>query len=247
MDKPRSSAPASEGQIVLDGQTISYTIRHSDRAKHVRLLMRPQIGLIIVVPRRRRITVEATNRILYEKRDWVLANLERIRQYESPPAVGNGSEVPFIGGKLLLEVRRGSERNTAQLVDGRLLVCLSRIPEPGPVVAAWYRFQTRRLVTIHAGAYSKKMGLRYNRVGVRTQRTRWGSCSSKGNLSFNWRLAMLPEPVIEYVVIHELAHLKVMNHSPKFWAVVRQYCPAYEERRRWLTKHGREYLAIALD
>lgn len=77
------------------------------------------------------------------------------------------------------------------------------------------------------------------RVAVRNQRSRWGSASSLGNLNFNWRIAGLPPEICDYVVIHELAHLRQMNHSPAFWALVAAYSPAYKAHRRWLREHSR--------
>lgn len=89
--------------------------------------------------------------------------------------------------------------------------------------------------------YEKIMGLTCNRVTIRDQKTRWGSCSSKKNLNFNYRLAYMPQEILDYVVVHELAHLRHMDHSREFWACVGRYLPDYQERRAWLKEHGGEY------
>lgn len=89
--------------------------------------------------------------------------------------------------------------------------------------------------------YEEVMGLFCNRITVRDQKTRWGSCSSKGNLNFNYRLAYMPSAILDYVVVHELAHLRHMDHSKEFWALVGVYLPDYKERRKWLKEHGGEY------
>lgn len=89
--------------------------------------------------------------------------------------------------------------------------------------------------------FAGKMGVSYGMISVREQKTRWGSCSSKGNLNFNWKLILMPEKILDYVVVHELAHRKEMNHSAAFWAVVGSVIPSYAERRRWLKIHGAEY------
>lgn len=89
--------------------------------------------------------------------------------------------------------------------------------------------------------YEKIMGLYSRRITVKNQKTRWGSCSSKKNLNFNYKLAYMPQEIMDYVVVHELAHLRHMNHSREFWELVEQYIPDYRERRKWLKQHGQEY------
>lgn len=80
-------------------------------------------------------------------------------------------------------------------------------------------------------------------ITVRDQKTRWGSCSARGNLNFNWRLILAPEPVLDYVVIHELAHRKEMNHSKQFWDIVEAMMPDYRTQRQWLKEHGDQLMA----
>ncbi len=91
--------------------------------------------------------------------------------------------------------------------------------------------------------YSVKMGLSYGRVTIRNQKSKWGSCSSDGNLNFNCLLMLAPDSVRDYVVVHELCHRRQMNHSPSFWAEVEKVLPDYRERRRWLKEHGAELMA----
>lgn len=88
--------------------------------------------------------------------------------------------------------------------------------------------------------FAKRMGVTYNRITIREQKTRWGSCSSAGNLNFNWKLVMMPPEILDYVVVHELAHRKEMNHSPRFWAIVESELPDYRERQAKLKILGRQ-------
>lgn len=90
------------------------------------------------------------------------------------------------------------------------------------------------------GFDQEKLNLEYNKVFIKDQKTRWGSCSSQGNLNFNYRLVMAPLPVIDYLVTHELAHLAEMNHSKRFWSLVERVCPEYKKHRQWLKEHGSE-------
>lgn len=91
--------------------------------------------------------------------------------------------------------------------------------------------------------YAPRIGVTYGGITIRNQRTRWGSCSGKGNLNFNCMLMLAPEAVIDYVVVHELCHRKEMNHSDRFWALVGQHYPAYPQARKWLKDHGSAILA----
>ena len=98
--------------------------------------------------------------------------------------------------------------------------------------------RTKVLLEQRLPALAKKVGVTFHNVTVRAQRTRWGSCSSKGNLNFNCLLALVPPEVFDYVVVHELCHLREMNHSPKFWAEVEKYHPDYKACRQWLKDNG---------
>lgn len=91
---------------------------------------------------------------------------------------------------------------------------------------------------------ARRMGVEYGRLSVRNQRTRWGSCSSRRTISLNWRLVMAPPEVLDYLCVHELAHLSHMDHSAKFWSLVEQHCPDYRVHERWLRENGRRLLAF---
>lgn len=101
-----------------------------------------------------------------------------------------------------------------------------------------YRAQAAEIFARKAAYYAARMGVTYQRIVIRDQKTRWGSCSSRGNLNFNWRLVLAPVPVLDYVVIHELAHRREMNHSPRFWSIVAEMMPDYQTHRKWLRDHG---------
>lgn len=124
----------------------------------------------------------------------------------------------------------------------RRVVRRRRVRKPHrPLTAAetLQRGLARPLILERVAYWSGVMDITPGRVAVRNQRSRWGSASSLGNLNFNWRIAGLPESVRDYVIIHELAHLCQMNHSPAFWAIVAEYCPAYKKHRKWLREHSK--------
>ena len=102
-----------------------------------------------------------------------------------------------------------------------------------------YRDKARDIFEQKVSYYARMMGVSYGRIAIRDQKTRWGSCSGEGNLNFNWRLIFAPAGVLDYVVVHELAHRKEMNHSPRFWKVVEDTMPEYRKYQKWLKENGR--------
>jgi predicted metal-dependent hydrolase len=102
----------------------------------------------------------------------------------------------------------------------------------------WLRGQA----TLLAGRHAPRFGLAPRGIRVKRMKTRWGSCGPRGDININWLLALAPEPVLEYVVVHELCHIRERNHSPAFWSLVAQHLPGYAEERRWLKSHGGELM-----
>jgi len=110
------------------------------------------------------------------------------------------------------------------------------VQDPG--LEAVYRKKARKQLEDRAAYYAGLMGVTYNRITVRAAKTRWGSCSARGNLNFHWKLILMPPEVLDYVVVHELAHRREMNHSSRFWAEVERIMPDYKRRRKWLKENG---------
>ena len=106
------------------------------------------------------------------------------------------------------------------------------------------RRAARELVTMLADEEADALGVEVNRIQIRDQRTRWGSCSAAGNLSFNWRLVLAPLEVLDYVVVHEVCHLREANHSRRFWHLVESRRPHWRDQKTWLAEHGPELLAF---
>ncbi|MBI4285583.1 MAG: M48 family metallopeptidase [Chloroflexi bacterium] len=223
------------GKTILAGQTVSYTVKRSFRARYIRLEVCRETGLTVVIPRSCKL--RELPQVLWRKRHWILRSLAR---YGNVPSAGremkSGDIIPYLDRELEVVEQRGvGKADTADLAENRLVVSLkSAGSKLGLVVEWWYRQQAEKLIRKRADELCARMGVAYARLSIRGARTRWGSCSQKGNLSFNWKLMMVPESVIDYVVIHELAHLKEMNHSARFWQLVARQCPAWLDCRRWL-------------
>jgi len=117
--------------------------------------------------------------------------------------------------------------------------------DPNRISEAEARRAARELVTMVLDEEAPALGVAYRRVQIRDQRTRWGSCSPSGTLSFNWRLVLAPFEVLDYVVVHELCHLQVPDHSRRFWQLVGRQRPRWREQRDWLREYGAELLAFS--
>ena len=113
--------------------------------------------------------------------------------------------------------------------------------EEDPKLEAAYRRKARERIGQRIAYFAALMGVTYGRISIRSAKTRWGSCSSEGNLNFHWKLVLMPPEVLDYVVVHELAHRIQMNHSAAFWAEVEKILPDYKERKQWLKVNGQKY------
>jgi hypothetical protein len=242
----RQSALIEKREINIDGQTITYTVRRSFKARRVRLEVRQQTGLTVIVPRS--YPISQLYGLLKSKERWISRNLARFSQSQSLSATKElqiGDIVPYLGRDLEL-VQQENHHGDKVFLDGDKLAVSPDLFNNGllePALEQWYRTEAAKLITEKTTKLSSQMGIDYKRIVIRGQKTRWGSCSRKKNLSFNWKLIMAPEPVVEYVIIHELIHLKEMNHSKKFWELVAQHCPGWREHKKWLKQHEADLTA----
>lgn len=239
----RSARPVviGERQIDLQGQSVSYVLKRSSRAKRVRLEVRQHSGLAVVVPRS--YPLQDLDNLLREKQAWILRHLASARHAAAPPPIGDirdGDLIPYLGRNLrVIDCRGDGCPRGVTLTPDRLLISGASDGQGLESLAEqWYRSQARSILRQKVDAVTSRLGLGYGRIIIRGQRTRWGSCSQRGTLSFNWRLMMTPEAVIDYVIIHEVAHLREMNHTERFWKLVAEECPRWREYRRWLDEHG---------
>ena len=145
-----------------------------------------------------------------------------------------------------IEIALSARGASARLRNGRLVV--GDVPEADAreAIERWYRREARRQITESAEREAARLRVTFRAIAIRDQQTRWGSCSRRGTLSFNWRLAIAPREVREYVVIHELCHLRELNHSTASWQLVATAMPGWEEHKRWLAEYGRELQAHAV-
>ncbi len=148
-----------------------------------------------------------------------------------------GESFPFLGGSYPLRII-SNQRTRLDFKGCEFLLAKSALPKAKEAFIAWYKEQARSLLNEWVTAQAQLHGFSYKRIRISSARTRWGSCSTTGTLSFTYRLIMAPSNVVDYVVLHELVHTKVKNHSKTFWSYVARLMPDYKKRLTWLRKNG---------
>ncbi len=149
------------------------------------------------------------------------------------PPVRRPTELPYLDGTLRIVPEPGRTR-----VHRRAERLLVPVGDARPAIERFYRRAAREEIGSRLDRAVRVAGVSYRDMSIRAQRTRWASCSSTGHMSFNWRLLLAPERVLYYVVWHEVCHLEILNHSPRFWALLERRWPRYREDREWLRHHG---------
>jgi predicted metal-dependent hydrolase len=225
--------------ISLNGRKIRYTLKRSRVSRNIRFEIKPEEGLSIIVPRL--YPIEQLPPVIEAKQKWIVSKISRYEEYHASRPQRekmNGDVIPFMGRKLKLSITTGTTAgNLIALKQNSLLLTSSlEINSVNTILKDWYRTQAEHYISKRVPELSERCGISYRKVTVRSQKTRWGSCSQKGNLSLNWKLIIAPPEVIDYVITHELLHMIEMNHSRRFWKLVDEYCPAWRDHKKWLRK-----------
>ncbi len=224
-----------------------YVVKRSSVARHVRLEIKDEAGLTVIIPKN--CELDTVDEVLRSKSRWILNKMDRYTQMAQVLEKGNlsfGDTVPYLGRELRVISCQGigscrmiELRGQTLLVHGN-----GESPDLDFMLERWYRGQAAKILKQKIDLFAGSLGLGYKKLVIRGQKTRWASCSHNGTLSFNWRLIMAPEPVVDYVVIHEVTHLKEMNHTKRFWAIVAEHCHTWRQEKKWLNDHGLELAAI---
>jgi hypothetical protein len=232
----------SGGSVYLAGKAVSYTLKTSQRAKNLRLKIDLENGLMVIVPEM--YDPGSLDQVLIEKQGWILNKLAyfaKVQKDISAAGIKPGKNILYRGHEYQVEVQAKKTAACAvEIEDGKMVVVLDEGSgkDSAVVLERWLKSMARLLINQRIRVVNNILNLHFNRVAIRGQKTRWGSCSRLGNLNFNWRLVMAPLSVMDYVVAHELLHLVEPNHSKKFWALVENVCPDYKDSRDWLKKNG---------
>ena len=233
-------APLPERDVLeLPDTRLAYAIRESARRRTLSLELRADGSLTVATPRG--LSLATIRAFVESRRAWIDAKralLPRPVAPRVPPE--NGARLPYLGTELALNVSIAPIRRAAcRCESGSLVIKVPHDSAIRPAIEAWYR----RAAATHAAArlahFAPLVGRAARKLVIRAQRTRWGSCSARGTISLNWRLMQATPEILDYVVVHELCHLLVPNHSPRFWAEVGRVLPDFRAQRAALRAFGR--------
>ncbi len=206
------------------------------KRRTIALIVERDGSLTVRAPRRA--AVAEIQSFIMEKQDWILRTQERFLSLGKTPKKDykDGERFLFLGNEYGLSLVK-PQQPVLKFENGFTLG--STVQNKGEqIFTQWYREQAHSVITDRVELFSVQYGFSPKRVKISSARTRWGSCSPDGTLNFTWRLVMAPMSVVDYVVVHELSHLRVKDHSNRFWREVEQIMPEYKNCRRWLRMYG---------
>ncbi len=216
-------------EVVRTARVKSVTIKVEDGA------------VSVVVPRE--LLCERISKLLSDKSSWIKQKLQQQREAQpvSAKQFVSGEAFSYLGRNYRLKVECGPFA-PIKLVEGRLTAVL---PDGVPhaymlrnALIRWYKHQAESKLKQKVKRYAEVIGVQPAAVGIKTFKNRWGSCNASGRIDFNWRIVMAPNRIVDYVVVHELCHLKQHDHSPKFWKAVETVMPDYAECKAWLRENA---------
>jgi predicted metal-dependent hydrolase len=221
--------------IIYRDQEIKFPVRINSRAKRIILRISNDGEIAVTIPNKR--YEREAIQMVQKKANWIYAHLNKIkREDDSKPKIID--EIQFLGNKYPVEIIPNSKAKLNFKTNKfELLLGNHNYEHVRQELKKWYIKQAKEIIPslIENFGYSNRV----KRIAIKGQKTCWGSCSTRNNLNFNWKLMMAPMPVVNYVVAHELTHLEHMDHSARFWNAVQEKCPDYRHHKGWLKQHGR--------
>jgi len=230
--------PLDSGAIEIHGHLAPILYRRHPRARHYLLRLRADKTVVVTVPRGG--SLEFARQFAGSRRRWLEKQWRNLEARRAPPPVLRpGMAALLRGRKVALEAREQGGLLEIWFDNERVRAAA---PEENlrPAVEQHLRALAQRELTARAEELARQLGAPMRRVMVRSQKSRWGSCSVRGTISLNWRLIQVPESVRDYIILHELTHLRHLNHSARFWAEVQRICPDYRAAEDWLKKNSAE-------
>lgn len=244
-----NSAASGRRRVQVGEHLLEYRLLRSKR-RTIGFLIDDD-GLRMTAPKW--VTIAEIENAIREKQRWILAKLSERRERSArrlQPHMQwcDGATLPYLGSDLTLRILPAASHGAAYFAETRELA-ISLPPEAGEQqlkdrVQGWLQLEAKRIFAERLPVYAAKLGVTYRSFALSSATTQWGSCTAEGKIRLNWRLIHFALPMIDYVVAHELAHLREMNHSPRFWATVQSIFPEFEMAKRALRESGPETLPI---
>jgi len=231
--------PVPEPLRLPNGDMLTIRIRASPRARRLSLRLDPMAGTAEVV-HPPGVAVAQVMAFLDARKGWLLARAARL-----PPKIpfADGARIPVQGRVRHLRAMGPARRSSPPFAIREETIEVTGYPEHlARRTRVGLMAFAREILTARTQTIASRVGRPVGKVAVGDARSRWGSCARSGNIRYSWRLIMAPDPVIDYVVAHEVAHLVEMNHGPRFWRLVAELDPAHEPARAWLRRHGADLL-----
>ncbi|WIJ25216.1 M48 family metallopeptidase [Devosia sp. RR2S18] len=237
--RAKPKLPAST-EIEIDGQLVTVAVRVHARARSYRLSIPHAGGPVLTLPPHGRWT--EAEAFLVRQRNWLAARLKR-----APVTghFGDGGTVPVRGvdHRIIATGKLRGRVEVAEMDGAPVLLVPGESAHQARRLTDWLKSQAQEDLVARTTVHAERLGVTVKVVKLREQKSRWGSCSSTGNINYNWRLILAPPFVLDYVAAHEVAHLVEMNHSAAFWATVKRTLPDMDRGRAWLKAHGRQVMA----
>lgn len=217
--------------LAIEGRAVEVSVRLNPRARRLIVKVHPSTGEVSVIAPSQR-ALERALEFARGQSDWIATQLSRV---PVPVPLGLGAVVPLRGQDHV--VREGQGRGSAWVEDGTIRIAGHKEHHARRLLDFLKR-EARRDLEARTVGFAAQLGLRHKRITVRDTASRWGSCSAQRSLSFSWRLILAPAFVLDYVVAHEVAHMREMNHGPKFWRLVAELVGDARRPQTWLRDHG---------
>lgn len=230
------------GELVIAGEALPFVMRKSKKARHILLHVHVSGEIEVVVPWRA--SYRQAQAFIEQKKDWIAESLSKHHKNRAlipKKKLVSGEKLQCFGREYTLVIQKEVARKRAKVsVEGFfLMVQVGTVSQVRPALVSWYKKQALQWFTEQVTKYAAQVKSPVSRIRVVDTKTQWGSCAHYSKvISLGWRLALAPPEVAEYVVVHEVAHLQVPNHSPRFWEVVRSLDSLYLKHKLWLKTYG---------
>jgi len=216
---------------------MEYTVKYSARRKGIRITIERDRTVVVTAPEGT--SEEVINQVVTQQRVKIQQRINHPQKYPDPRPISefvSGESILFLGRTYPLTIT--DEQGESFRFDEHFYISKASQGEANTLLRAWYQQQARDWLRPKIQLYAERLGVAYTSIQIADLKYRWGSCTAQSKLRFNWRLIKAPMRVVEYIIVHELAHLLEPNHTPAFWHIIAIQLPHYEKAKEWLKQHG---------